>query len=578
MPPRPRRRTSWYGTERCVHRLIVRGRAATVYSDILDGGSGRAALPARRRRRAGSRPRVPARRARGRSSAPHRGVDLVLSDDRVSARHARVRARRARASWCATSARRTAPGTRARAISRGHGPGGLDAARRPLGAADRARGAAARRAAEPGAPVRRARRREPRDARGVRGARARRRVRRDACSSRARPAPARSSSRARSTTRRARRRGPFVAVDCGALPEGLLESELFGHVRGAFTGAAHARTGMLVRADGGTLFLDELGRVSPSVQARLLRVLEERVVRPLGGDSERAVDVRVIAASRDDLDAEVAAGRFRADLLYRLAVVRVRAAAAAHAPRGPAAPRARAAAPPRPRRRDAGRPGPRSPGRPRLARQRARAAQRARPRDRARARRAAVRRSRDPRRAPARSPATPGSRVRSDLPYADAKAAVLHDFERRYLADLLARTDGNLVRRVARARASIASTCARSRASTASSTAATTTTDRVVAFISSSSIATSIRGCGTRWSTSRSAPALPRPASSCFPFRVDDDGRRASSGGRPGDRGLPNGGARDVPVQCPVPRSPDPWPRETVSRPSPRRTRKVRPR
>jgi transcriptional regulator with GAF, ATPase, and Fis domain len=111
-----------------------------------------------------------------------------------------------------------------------------------------------------------------------------------------------------------RRRAPFVAVDCGALPEGLLESELFGHVRGAFTSAAQPRGGMIVRADGGTLFLDELGRISPTVQARLLRVLEERVVRPLGGDTERAVDVRVIAASRDDVDAEVAAGRFRPDL------------------------------------------------------------------------------------------------------------------------------------------------------------------------------------------------------------------------------------------------------------------------
>src|SRR6185295_8487054 len=120
-----------------------------------------------------------------------------------------------------------------------------------------------------------------------------------------------------------RRQRPFVAVDCGALPENLLESELFGHVRGAFTGAATARAGMIVRADGGTLFLDEIGRIPPTVQARLLRVLEERVVRPLGGDTERAIDVRVIAASRDDLDAEVAAGRFRADLMYRLAVVRI---------------------------------------------------------------------------------------------------------------------------------------------------------------------------------------------------------------------------------------------------------------
>jgi transcriptional regulator of acetoin/glycerol metabolism len=130
-----------------------------------------------------------------------------------------------------------------------------------------------------------------------------------------------------------RRRGPFVAVDCGALPENLLESELFGHVRGAFTGASNARSGMIARADGGTLFLDELGRVSPTLQARLLRVLEERAVRPLGGDSERAVDVRVIAASRDDLDAEVAAGRFRPDLLYRLAVVRIKTATVAHASR-----------------------------------------------------------------------------------------------------------------------------------------------------------------------------------------------------------------------------------------------------
>jgi DNA-binding NtrC family response regulator len=119
----------------------------------------------------------------------------------------------------------------------------------------------------------------------------------------------------------ARRKGPFVAVDCGALPEGLVESELFGHVKGAFTGALAARAGAFARARGGTLFLDELAGIPPSVQARLLRVLEERRVRPVGGDAEQAVDVRVVAASRVDLSLAVAEGKFRPDLYYRLAVV-----------------------------------------------------------------------------------------------------------------------------------------------------------------------------------------------------------------------------------------------------------------
>ncbi|EPX64368.1 two component, sigma54 specific, transcriptional regulator, Fis family [Cystobacter fuscus DSM 2262] len=119
----------------------------------------------------------------------------------------------------------------------------------------------------------------------------------------------------------ARRKGPFVAVDCGALPEGLVESELFGHVKGAFTGALAARAGAFARARGGTLFLDELAGISPAVQARLLRVLEERRVRPVGGDAEQAVDVRVVAASRVDLSLAVAEGTFRSDLYYRLAVV-----------------------------------------------------------------------------------------------------------------------------------------------------------------------------------------------------------------------------------------------------------------
>jgi len=121
----------------------------------------------------------------------------------------------------------------------------------------------------------------------------------------------------------ARRKGPFVAVDCGALPESLIESELFGHVRGAFTGASAQRAGAFARAHGGTLFLDELGAVSPNVQARLLRAVEERAVRPVGSDQERPVDVRLVAASRHDLSAQVAAGSFRPDLYYRLSVLRV---------------------------------------------------------------------------------------------------------------------------------------------------------------------------------------------------------------------------------------------------------------
>ncbi len=121
----------------------------------------------------------------------------------------------------------------------------------------------------------------------------------------------------------ARRRGPFVAIDCGALPESLLESELFGHVKGAFTGASSQRAGAFARAHGGTIFLDELGSISSAVQARLLRVIEERRVRPVGSDTDRPLDVRVVAASRHDLSSQVAAGSFRPDLYYRLSVLRV---------------------------------------------------------------------------------------------------------------------------------------------------------------------------------------------------------------------------------------------------------------
>jgi DNA-binding NtrC family response regulator len=118
-----------------------------------------------------------------------------------------------------------------------------------------------------------------------------------------------------------RARGPFVAVNCGALPEGLLESELFGHERGAFTGAVASRKGHFELAHEGTIFLDEIGEMPLHLQVKLLRVLEDRRLQRVGGQRPIAIDVRVMAATNRDLEAEMSAGRFRTDLYYRLAVV-----------------------------------------------------------------------------------------------------------------------------------------------------------------------------------------------------------------------------------------------------------------
>jgi two-component system nitrogen regulation response regulator NtrX len=118
--------------------------------------------------------------------------------------------------------------------------------------------------------------------------------------------------------------GPFVAVNCAAIPSELIESELFGHLKGAFTGAVESKRGKFELADGGTLFLDEIGDMSPLTQAKVLRVLQESSFTRVGGSQEVRVDVRVIAATNKDLDGEIAAGRFREDLYFRLNVIPLR--------------------------------------------------------------------------------------------------------------------------------------------------------------------------------------------------------------------------------------------------------------
>jgi two-component system response regulator PilR (NtrC family) len=117
---------------------------------------------------------------------------------------------------------------------------------------------------------------------------------------------------------------PFVAVNCGAIPENLIESELFGHKKGSFTGAVQDKEGLFKTANGGTLFLDEIGELPLGMQVKLLRVLQERVIRPVGSNENIPIDVRIVAATNRDLEGEIAKGKFREDLYYRLNVINIK--------------------------------------------------------------------------------------------------------------------------------------------------------------------------------------------------------------------------------------------------------------
>src|ERR1019366_6298151 len=120
-----------------------------------------------------------------------------------------------------------------------------------------------------------------------------------------------------------RTNGPFVSINCGALPESLLESELFGHVKGSFTGAVKDKSGMFMAAQGGSFFLDEIGETTPATQVKLLRVLQHREVIPVGATEPISIDARLIAATNRNLDQEIARGNFRSDLFYRLNVIAI---------------------------------------------------------------------------------------------------------------------------------------------------------------------------------------------------------------------------------------------------------------
>src|SRR5688572_6606778 len=118
-------------------------------------------------------------------------------------------------------------------------------------------------------------------------------------------------------------KGPFIVFDCTAVSPGLVEAELFGHERGAFTGAVHSRAGVFEQAHGGTLFIDEIGDLELTLQPKLLRAIDRGEIRRVGGTQVIKVDLRILAATRRDLDREVAAGRFRDDLFHRLAIARI---------------------------------------------------------------------------------------------------------------------------------------------------------------------------------------------------------------------------------------------------------------
>ncbi len=239
-----------------------------------------------------------------------------------------------------------------------------------------------------------------------------------------------------------RRKGPFVPLNCGALPGGMLESELFGHVRGAFTGAARDRRGAFERAHRGTLFLDEMDSMPEAAQVQLLRALEQKRVLPLGGEREREADVRVVAASRRPLIKLVEDGTFRPDLYYRISVVRVLLPPLRERPgdiapittellhcRGWEAPGAIA--------------GPNLellkahhwPGNVRELRNVL---------DRAQTLCPGADCFADLRISLTPVEAERGLRLRTDVPFSDAKAALVEQFERRYLADVLARCEGNI--------------------------------------------------------------------------------------------------------------------------------------